>query len=135
MDPERHVFVVADGLGGHAAGDVASRLAVQATLGYFDAMYSDPHRTWQHGAFARAIGKANSTVFAASNHPERKGMGTTVVGLRLEGRKVSIAHVGDSRCYRLRDGVVELMTRDHSVGNALIAAGVDRDSVKTIETS
>lgn len=110
------VFVVADGMGGHAAGEVASRIAVETVL-----------QTWVAGAVARppqalraAARAANTAVFAASMDHERRGMGTTLVALALVGGEALVANVGDSRAYHVRGGVCTQLTADHSrVGEML----------------
>ena len=104
------LFVVADGMGGHAAGEVASRVAVKRAL-----------QAWTEGdpvfgaAGARAAARAaNLAVIDAADAPERRGMGTTLTMLTLSGRIATIAHVGDSRVYLIRDGLCTQLTSDHS---------------------
>ena len=104
------LFVVADGMGGHAAGDVASRLAVEAAL-----------ETWTGGNAAApqqgvraAIRHANTAVYDASLAPGHRGMGTTVVALTLAGHEAVIGHVGDSRAYLVRAAECTQLTADHS---------------------
>jgi len=110
------LFVVADGMGGHAAGEVASRLAVEATL-----------RAWVErpvGVAAQtlraAVRDANAAVFDAALDHDKRGMGTTLTALALAGREATIAHVGDSRAYLIRDEQCTQLTADHSrVGEML----------------
>jgi protein phosphatase len=110
------MFVVADGMGGHAAGEVASRIAVETVL-----------QTWVGGSVTRpsqalrtAARAANTAVFAASMDRERRGMGTTLVSLALVAGEAFIANVGDSRAYHVRRGVCSQLTTDHSrVGEML----------------
>ncbi|MBV8951503.1 MAG: serine/threonine-protein phosphatase [Actinobacteria bacterium] len=104
------LFVVGDGMGGHAAGEVASRLAVTTALS-----------TWTNGnasppqqALRVAVRNANTAVYDASLTPGQAGMGTTITALTLAGREAFVGHVGDSRCYRVRAGRVEQLTTDHS---------------------
>jgi PPM family protein phosphatase len=104
------LFVVADGMGGHAAGDVASRLAVEATL---DTWSGGNGAAPQQGLRA-AIRHANTAVYDASLAPGHHGMGTTVVALTVAGREAIIGHVGDSRAYLVRDAECAQLTADHS---------------------
>src|SRR5215212_6078571 len=108
------LFVVADGMGGHEAGEVASFLAV-ATL----------ERLWPDGSLVGAIRRADRTIFACRDDEEFAGMGTTVVALRFReggsheralgyGLETEIAHVGDSRAYLLRGVRLLQLTEDHS---------------------
>jgi protein phosphatase len=123
------LFVVADGMGGHAAGEVASRLAVETIRDWV--ARADPGDGAAAGAFTAAeclagsIQAANRTVFeAAQAQPECSGMGTTVVSVMAVGPRVALAHVGDSRIYRIRaDGIVQL-SRDHSVVQEQIDRGL-----------
>lgn len=123
--------VVADGMGGHLSGDVASRLAVDTVARAF----GEPPRllarvlarwSWSgEERLARALVRANRRIFFTSTRRrECRGMGTTVVALYLEGDRACIAHVGDSRVYRLRDGELQLMTTDHSLLNEYLELGL-----------
>jgi protein phosphatase len=108
---QRHgsLYVVADGMGGHRAGEIASRLAVEATL---DAYYRMPPSG--DGALPRAIGVANRHILeSASTREEWAGMGCTIVACLVREGGATIAHLGDSRAYLIRDGHVRLLTRDH----------------------
>ncbi len=115
------VFAVADGMGGHAGGQVASALAVAhlaAIRGLADA--EDPGSVVRHGLLGanRAIRERGAT------DPAVAGLGTTVAGIaRTPDARVVVFHVGDSRVYRLRAGVLEQLTEDHSVVGELIRAG------------
>ena len=105
-DPDKGIFIVCDGMGGAAAGEVASRRAAEDSLA---ALQSDPLN------LERAIQLANSNVLSiARQNPGRSGMGTTLVALVISGDQARVGHVGDSRCYRLRAGVLEQITEDHS---------------------
>ena len=106
------LFVVADGMGGHRGGDVASSMAVEAIAGACAASDAPPPERLRE-----ALAAANRAIFErAEREPELGGMGTTVVALLLarEG-SAWVAHVGDSRLYRLRDGGLEAVTSDHSL--------------------
>lgn len=127
--PEYDLYIVADGMGGHKAGDVASRMATQTIATFFKATESDdatwpfhfdPHLSVEENRLITGIKVANKKIYEASTrHQEVHGMGTTVVGAVLSKKrnKVYIAHVGDSRAYRIRDNEITLLTRDHSLLN------------------
>lgn len=127
VDAERGILVVADGMGGHRAGEVASRIAADAVLerliGLDDSPEGDPA-----GALARlgrAVEEANAALFGAiAQSPELQGMGTTLVAVVFSDGHVYHAHVGDSRLYRWRDGTLEPLTRDHSLVQSLLDRGV-----------
>lgn len=119
--PEAGLFVVCDGMGGAAAGEVASQLSVAAvTEAICDPqMANDPRRALETG-----IAEANQRVFSRSERePSLHGMGTTLVALLVREGHVWIAHAGDSRCYRLRTGFLERMTEDHSLVNEQVRLG------------
>lgn len=116
--------VVADGMGGHAAGDLAARTAVDSLIASLGATAVLP------GApdIAVAIATANRAIRDASEHvPQSAGMGTTVVGAAVvdtgAGASVAVFHVGDSRCYRWHAGELRLVTHDHSLVQQLVDAG------------
>ena len=110
------LFVVCDGMGGHAAGEVASRVAVETVLTTWTTASVAPSQQ----AIRSAIRSANSAVFAASLDAETRGMGTTCTALALSGREGYIGHVGDSRCYLVHHGQCSQLTADHSrVGEML----------------
>ncbi len=116
-DPGEGVrVVVGDGLGGHAGGEVASRIAVDVVAeAYAAAPGSDVARRLTH-----AVEAANAAVFRrAGEDPGLAGMGTTLTALVLQGNEAVVAHVGDSRAYLFRNGVPSRLTRDHSVGAEL----------------
>jgi protein phosphatase len=127
--PEFELFIVADGMGGHKAGDVASKMATHAIASFFQATASedatwpfhfDPHLSVEENRLITGIKVANKKIFEASTrHREVQGMGTTVVGALFARtqKKLYIAHVGDSRCYRIRGKEITLLTRDHSLLN------------------
>ena len=104
------LFVVADGLGGHAAGEVASRLATEAVLEAWRS--SSPGQARQ--SLRAAVRAANAAVYDAALEAGRKGMGTTLTVLALAGQEAVVAHVGDSRAYLVRRGVCSQLTTDHS---------------------
>ena len=112
IDKKLALFIVADGMGGHQAGEVASALAISTVV--------DHVRTHPGGdrvtTLADAARMANARVIEeGARNRRRKGMGSTLVALIRDGEDMGIAHVGDSRCYRFRAGTLERMTRDHSL--------------------
>jgi serine/threonine protein phosphatase PrpC len=133
IDPEHRMFVVADGMGGHNHGEVASRIAVKAIQEFVE-QTAENDTTWPFVYDARlqrhsnrlktAIRMAHDKVLRAIRHDGSLiGMGTTVVGFLLKGRVAAVAHVGDSRAYRLREGKLELLTQDHTWVNEQVVAG------------
>jgi protein phosphatase len=112
-EPELGVFVICDGMGGHASGAVASDVAVTTIA---DALRSQPAGDAE--PLVAAILAANRAVFQRSlDDSDCFGMGTTVVGLRFDGERVHVCHIGDSRIYLLRRGELMPITRDHSLIN------------------
>lgn len=111
--PERCIFAVCDGLGGHAAGEVASRIAAESLENRLNCTEEDPRNL-----LADALQEANSRIISDQrNHPEHIGMGTTVSLLWLPSPGMTegwIGHVGDSRIYRLKNGTLAQLTEDHS---------------------
>jgi serine/threonine protein phosphatase PrpC len=122
---EEQLFLVADGMGGHACGEVASKMAADVVREFYgrsrddDATWPfkmDRQLSYLENRLVVGIKLANQRIFDAANRdPRLKGMGTTVVIGQIAGEKFYIAHVGDSRCYRVRSGQVKQMTRDHSL--------------------
>ncbi len=128
--PELGLFVVADGMGGHSAGDIASKLTTTSLQNFFEATEAGPipgeptDEDRAVGADARrllaAVRKANHDVFEISTtYQQHQGMGSTLVSVYVPRATgvVHIAHVGDSRCYRVRGGRIEQLTKDHSLIN------------------
>ena len=126
---EHRLFVVADGMGGHRAGDIASRMATAEIKSFFDATDHEDDK-WTHDEdseltveqrrLVSAVKLANQRIFQASiRNRSVQGMGTTIVGALFDrdDRKIHIAHVGDSRAYRIRAGEIAQLTRDHSLLN------------------
>lgn len=112
------LFVVADGMGGAQAGEVASRIAVESFEGGLHGS-SEPE-----AALAQLTRDANARIHELSHsNAEQAGMGTTLTAVYVGEREVAIAHVGDSRAYRLRDGELERLTDDHSLVDELLRQG------------
>jgi PPM family protein phosphatase len=134
---EYDLFIVADGMGGHRAGDVASRLATDTIAEFFKTTASEDV-TWpfhfdtslseEENRLLTGIRIANRQIYERSaKSRECRGMGTTVVGALFSPKKnrMYIGHVGDSRCYRIRRGELRQMTRDHSLINDYLMAMPD----------
>jgi PPM family protein phosphatase len=118
----KNLFIVADGMGGYAGGDLASKLAVDTMIAAFEkGSFEGPlHKNVPREAsdLARAIQMANATIEEeAKAKPDLRGMGTTICSAAFspKKRRMYVGHVGDSRCYRLRDGVFKLITADHTM--------------------
>jgi serine/threonine protein phosphatase PrpC len=134
--PELGLFVVADGMGGHAAGEVASRLAVDAIQTFTSETASpDTHRTWPYpydttislnaNRLKAALRIANHRIAeAASASSDLRGMATTACAVLLEGDDAAVAHVGDSRVYLERAQELRQLTMDHSWVEEQVRAGV-----------
>ena len=125
------LYIVADRMGGHASGEVASKMAVDAMKEFFAATANDPERTWpykmdrskgyEENRLITSIKLANLRIYeSAQRDPRQRGMGTTLVTIFAVEDGVYIAHVGDSRVYRVRDGQIEQLTEDHSLLNDYI---------------
>ena len=133
IDDGHQVYIVADGMGGHNHGEVASRVSVDSIrefisqsvdhdgtlpIGYDASLQAHSNR------LKRSIHVAHDQVLAAIREDGTLlGMGTTIVGAMLESQVMAIAHVGDSRGYRLREGHLELLTQDHTWVNEQVVAG------------
>jgi protein phosphatase len=124
VDAERGLYMLADGMGGHPDGNLAARLAIEAAREYLTAKRV-PGRPRARGAkLAQAIHAANRAILEQSIADDGKpGMGTTLVLAWLGKQHIDVAHVGDSRLYRVRDGVADCLTRDHTVVRALVDRG------------
>jgi protein phosphatase len=117
------LFVLADGVGGHDLGEVASHTAVESMLESF----RDAPAGELHGALlGRAVQKANTRVIDAGHNSGSAGtaMATTVVACALRYDRAAVAHVGDSRCYLIRRGQITLLTRDHTIANEHVRLGI-----------
>jgi protein phosphatase len=133
IDPDHHMYVVADGMGGHSHGEVASRIAVKA-IRDFVVQTADGDTTWPFAYDTRLQRHSNRLKAAVRIAHDRVlrairqdgtlvGMGTTVVGFLIDDDTAAVAHVGDSRAYRLRDGHLDLLTQDHTWVNEQVVAG------------
>lgn len=118
IEPE--TFVVADGMGGQAAGEVASKMLIDITTNFLSSV-SAP---FNEDILKQAIIKSNIEILRESeNNPSRRGMGTTATILHIYNQRAYFAHVGDSRIYRLRNKNLEQITQDHSYVEELVRAG------------
>ncbi|MCC7539638.1 MAG: Stp1/IreP family PP2C-type Ser/Thr phosphatase [Deltaproteobacteria bacterium] len=126
-----NLFVVADGMGGHASGEVASQMAIDTLREFFAATSADPEATWpykmdkhrgyEENRLVTGVKLANLRIYeAAQRDPKYRGMGTTAATLLVVDDGIYIGHVGDSRVYRVRDRKIELLTEDHSLLNDYI---------------
>lgn len=116
--PEFNVFVVADGMGGHKAGEVASRMAASTIAGYFRDAAGKRRKVPVGDRLRAAVKDANARIYARGDDSRaHRGMGTTVVAAAFGPRESTfyVAHAGDSRCYLLRAGEILQLTRDHSL--------------------
>jgi protein phosphatase len=112
--PELGLYLVADGMGGHQAGQVASHLAVDAATRTIEALEGSAVNLAER--LRHAVACANREILtAAHNKPELEGMGTTFVGMLFGEERLALAHVGDSRAYVLRNGRLRGLTDDHSI--------------------
>jgi protein phosphatase len=122
---DKNLYIVADGMGGHSSGEVAAQLAVKEIIAFFDTASLSEDATWPYeydeslsfdgNRLRTAIAAANDRIQAyAADHPESRGMGTTVVAALLNGERLVISHVGDSRAYLLEDSRLNVLTMDHS---------------------
>jgi protein phosphatase len=117
-----HLFLVADGMGGHAGGDVASSLATQTVTAVADERFETIEIARERLVEAIKTSAAE-LVEAVRQHPDLTGMGTTVSALLRHNNHVVIAHIGDSRVYRFRRGVLEQITTDHTFVQKLVETG------------
>src|SRR6478672_6182495 len=124
FDSRYGIFVVCDGMGGQAAGEVASKMGVDILLDYFRTQASGAANQSLNGqngssgvqSLANAIELANKTIFQAGQQQNgRNGMGSTIVAALVRGNSLAIANVGDSRIYLVRQGTIQQLTQDHSL--------------------
>jgi serine/threonine protein phosphatase PrpC len=135
VDTETNLYSVCDGMGGHNAGEVASRMAIEGLESFIKRSHREKEITWPYGLdvnlsfdgnrLKTAIKLANKKVFkAADNREEYTGMGTTVVAALVSGNSMTVGSAGDSRCYLLREGKLTQLTRDDSWVSAAWAEGI-----------
>lgn len=128
---EENLYMVADGMGGHASGEVAAEMAVTTIAEFFSDTSADEDITWpykmekglgyQENRLAAGIKLANLRIYeTAAQNSAQRGMGTTIVSLFFSDGRAYFGHVGDSRIYRLRNDKLEQVTEDHSLLNDYI---------------
>ena len=134
------LFVVADGMGGHAAGEIASQAAVEGIVAFVEATETmSPDQTWpvpfdpeqsvNANRLCAGFRMGNRRLAAQiASSSELRGMATTAVAALIDGGTATLAHVGDSRAYRLRDEQLERLTRDHSWVEEQVRVGVLSDT-------
>jgi protein phosphatase len=131
LAPEENLYMVADGMGGHASGEVASKMAVETISNFFQETSEDEEITWpykmdrdlgyEENRLNAGIKLANMRIHeTAEQNSAQRGMGTTIVALLFSGETAYLGHVGDSRIYRWRDGTLTQVTDDHSLLNDYI---------------
>jgi PPM family protein phosphatase len=141
IDPEAGIFIVCDGMGGHAAGEVASGIAVKTIRAqwtaratqtiadrWLDSGTPESRKALLHTVQQGVVAAHDAIVAEASADRGKHGMGTTVVAAIVVGGDVVFAHCGDSRAYLVRDGITVQLTEDHTLLARLLAAGVDVDT-------
>ena len=149
--PDLQFYVVADGMGGHAAGEVASQLAIETMQDFIKSTLQSAETTWPEDVDIKlpipvrriiTAGKlANDKIINSSKeNPKLNGMGTTMVAILVEENTAYVAHVGDSRAYLIRDKKIEQLTQDHSLINDYLNQGLlkkedaDRHPLKHVIT-
>jgi len=131
--PEENLFCVADGMGGHSSGEIASKIAVEELAEFFRMTSRDEDATWpfkmdkarnyDENRLATAIKLANMRIFErACTETKYKGMGTTIVTVHFAAGQAYVGHVGDSRVYFFRNGQLQQITEDHSLLNDYLKA-------------
>ena len=120
IEEDLGLLAIADGMGGHASGEVASKMAIEI-------LKESLKKVGQSlpGRLSSGVKLANRMIYeAAQSQSQLNGMGTTLTALQLNGNRLSIAHVGDSRAYLIRGGVIEQITDDHTIVSEQVARGM-----------
>jgi protein phosphatase len=130
LDSQGRFFVVADGMGGHAGGQEASRIAAEKFKSYLEEYWESPLSSEE--LLQKAFHEANEEILKdQSAHPERADMGTTAVVVIFRKNQPWCAHIGDSRLYRLRDQILEQISEDHTwVARAVQAGELSKEEAK-----
>ena len=119
-EPRYRLYVVADGMGGHNAGEVASKIAVDTVKAYV----RDNYENEGSSVLENAVSFANSKIYeSATSGSEYRGMGTTLVAALISNGEIIIANVGDSSCFGIKDSTIVKITKDHSLVQELIDSG------------
>jgi len=132
VDTKQNLFIVADGMGGHAGGEIASSLCIGNIQNYLNAHFgkeeneeSDLPNLLIASSLAEAINFSSTKIYErALEQPVLKGMGTTATAIKLQGQHGYIGHVGDSRLYLIRCGYIYQLTMDHSLVSEQVRAGI-----------
>lgn len=128
LDVDTGLAVLADGMGGYNAGEVAAGMATSIIctgLSRWLGQQTSPTAATMTAAMTEAVDQANRAIFdAANSNPQFSGMGTTLVMAAVNASRLMVGHVGDSRAYRLREGQLERLTRDHSLLQEQLDAGL-----------
>jgi PPM family protein phosphatase len=120
IEEDLGLLAIADGMGGHASGEVASKMAIEILK---ESLKKEGQPL--PGRLSSGVRLANRTIYeAAQSQSQLSGMGTTLIALQLDGNRLSIAHVGDSRAYLIRGGVIEQITDDHTIVSEQVARGM-----------
>jgi len=135
VEPDYGLFIVADGMGGHTGGEIASSMAIETVKDFIKKALLDSEITWPFGfdhslpieinIIASGIRLANTLIFN-----ESKNMGTTMVVLLIRNNKAYICHVGDSKLYRIRSESIEQITKDHSLVEEITGGAVIKKQAK-----
>ncbi len=131
--PEEALFCVADGMGGHSSGEIASKIAIEELSEFFKLTSRDEEATWpfkmdknrnyDENRLTTGIKLANVRIFERANSENKyKGMGTTIATVHFASKLAYVAHVGDSRVYSFRNGSLKQLTEDHSLLNDYLKA-------------
>ena len=113
-DERFKIYLVADGMGGHNAGEIASKLAVKSIIRLFDWR---AFRRRTENIILNAVKYANNEIYEISQKNDKcKGMGTTITGCFIKGDMIQVVNVGDSCCFSIKDNEIKKVTKDHSLG-------------------
>jgi serine/threonine protein phosphatase PrpC len=143
VDASRGLLIVADGMGGHQAGEVASAMAINTIPSTLDQLIksgttgeiADPSFSQETNRLRFCLKMANQTIFeAATRYPQDFGMGTTCTAALIVDGRLSIAHVGDSRCYLIRPGQIQQLTQDHSLVMEQVRQGLISKDDEAVQT-
>jgi protein phosphatase len=120
-DEAKRIYVIADGMGGHNAGEIASKLAVENTISYLNSLTQLDDL---ESSIRKAVLDSNQKIYELSkSRTDLNGMGTTLTSCLIKGGDMVIAHVGDSRCYVIKDKAISQVTKDHSLVQQLLDEG------------
>lgn len=120
-DESKRIYIIADGMGGHNAGEIASKLAVENTISFINSLAELDDL---EGGIRAAVCDSNQKIYELSkSRDDFKGMGTTLTACLIKGSEMVIAHVGDSRCYIIKDKAISQVTKDHSLVQQLLDEG------------